>query len=290
MKTSKTKKIKWSFFVFFVPVFLWLFLLIVLPHIELVRISFLEKVRGGGYAFSLNNYAEFFTEPIYWLTFVRTALYSIAVTFIVLVIALPVSFYISKIVNVTGKGFLTVLLLLPFWVSELIRVYGWMILLRESGVINNVMMGLGFWSQPKELLYNDTVMIMGLVYTFILFMIMPLLGVMDSLDDSYIEASFDLGAKKLITWRKIIIPHCMPGIVSGSIVVFMLVLGSYLTPVLMGGKNSLWFTEQIYNQFILYLNWEQGASFGFMLLLLSSFIIWIGLKLTGQQLGEVIEQ
>ena len=132
------------------------------------------------------------------------------------------------------------------------------------------------------------VMIMGLVYTTLLFMIVPVISVLESLDDSLIEAAYDLGADKITIWRKIIIPYAMPGIMSGSIVVFMIVLGSYLTPKLMGGKNSLWFTEQIYNQFITYFNWSQGSAFGFLLLLLSSAIIWVALKLTRQKLSDVL--
>ena len=139
------------------------------------------------------------------------------------------------------------------------------------------------------MLYNDAAMIMGLVYTSILFMVVPIIGVMDSLDNSLIEAAYDLGAKKNVIWRQIIIPHCMPGIISGCIIVFMMVLGSYLTPNLMGGQNSLWFTQQIYNQFILYFNWNMGAAFGFLLLLMSSIIIWIALKLSGQNLKEVVK-
>ncbi|OHD81320.1 MAG: spermidine/putrescine ABC transporter permease, partial [Spirochaetes bacterium RIFOXYC1_FULL_54_7] len=255
---------------FFLPVFLWLFLLVVLPHLELLRLSFTGSGRGGDTGLTLKNYMAFFTEPIYWLTFVRTALYSILVTFLVIAIALPVSFYITKLARVKTVGFLMVMLLVPFWVSELIRVYGWIILLRESGVLNKLLVGLGLFKQPVEMLYNDITMVMGLVYTSMLFMVIPIIGVMEDLDDSLIEAAYDLGAKRLAIWRTIIIPHCMPGIVSGGIIVFMLVLGSYLTPNLMGGKNSLWFTEQIYNQIILYFNWNQGAAFGFLLLVLSS--------------------
>jgi spermidine/putrescine transport system permease protein len=290
MMDSKKNTTRWSFWIFFIPVFLWLFLLIILPHIELLRMSFFASEYLGKSGFTLSNYGAFFTEPLYWRTFLRTAIYSVIVTFIVLVIALPVSFYITKVVSIKAKGFLTILLLLPFWVSELIRVYGWMILLRESGVINQIMTGLGLWKVPIEMLYNDITMIMGLVYTTMLFMVIPILGVMESLDDQYIEAAYDLGAGKTIIWIKIIIPHCMPGIMSGSIIVFMLVLGSYLTPSLMGGKNSLWFTQQIYNQFILYFNWNQGAAFGFLLLLMSSAIIWIALRLSGQRLKEVVKR
>jgi spermidine/putrescine transport system permease protein len=232
---------------------------------------------------------SFFEEPIYWLTFVRTALYSILVTFLTVVIALPLAFYITKVVVPKFQGFLLVLLLLPFWVSELVRVYGWMILLRESGVINHFLIKLGVLPQPVEMLYTDATMILGLVYTSMLFMVVPIISVLESLDDSLIEAAYDLGANMWSILFKIIIPHATPGIVSGSIVVFMLTLGNYLTPNLMGGKNSLWFTEQIYNQFIASFNWNQGSAFGFLLLALSSLIVWLGLKLTGQNLQKVVQ-
>ncbi len=166
-----------------------------------------------------------------------------------------------------------------------------MILLRESGILNHFLVSIGLFKEPVEMLYNDITMIMGLVYTSMLFMVVPVLGVMDDLDNSLIEAAYDLGASKLSIWRTIIIPpHCASGLVNGGIIVFMLVLGSYLTPPnLMGGKNSLWFTEQIYNQIILYFNWNQGAAFGFLLLALSSLIIWVLLKLTKQNLKEVVK-
>jgi spermidine/putrescine transport system permease protein len=279
-------RFNWGFLFFFLPVALWLLLLIVLPHLELLRLSF---TTSQGEGFTLGNYMAFFNEPIYWLTFVRTALYSIVVTFIVMVVALPVAFYITKVAHVRMSGFLMVLVLVPFWVSELIRVYGWIILLRESGVVSRLLVSAGLLRQPVEMLYNDVAMVMGLVYTSMLFMVVPVIGVMDALDDSLIEAACDLGASKAAIWRTIIIPHCTPGLVSGGIIVFMLVLGSYLTPNLMGGKNSLWFTEQIYNQIILYFNWNQGAAFGFLLLVLSSLIIWGALRLTGQGLREVVK-
>jgi spermidine/putrescine transport system permease protein len=270
------------FWIFITPVLLWLVLLIVLPHLDLLIMSF--RIEDS---WTLENYKTFFIEPIYWLTFVRTATYSIITTLLTLALSLPVAFFITKLAKPGVRGFLMVMLLLPFWVSELVRVYGWMILLRESGVLNYFLLKLGLLERPVEFLYHDATMIMGLVYTSMLFMVVPLVSVMESLDNSLIEAAYDLGASKLCIWRSIIIPHCKPGITSGSIVVFMLVLGNYLTPNLMGGKNSLWFTEQIYNQFISSFNWNQGAAFGFLLLALSSLIIWIGLKITGQRLGEV---
>ena len=282
-------KLRWGLLLFLTPVVLWLVLLIVLPHIDLLIMSFRVESGYGESSWSLYNYRQFFEEPVYWLTFVRTAVYSVLVTFLTFVVALPVAFYITKVVNPRFQGFLTVLLLLPFWVSELVRVYGWMILLRESGVINHFLLRLGLLQQPVEMLYRDATMILGLVYTSMLFMVVPLVSVLDSLDNSLIEAAYDLGANMGSILFRIIIPHATPGIVSGSIVVFMLTLGNYLTPNLMGGKNSLWFTEQIYNQFIASFNWNQGSAFGFLLLFLSSVIVWLGLKLTRQNLRKVVQ-
>lgn len=276
-----------AFWIFLAPVLMWLVLLIILPHLDLLTMSLRGENDYGDMVWTARNYLNFFTEPIYWLTFVRTALYAVITTAITFVLAMPVAFYISKLARHRIQGALMILILLPFWVSELVRIYGWMILLRESGVLNFFLVKLGILHRPVEMLYNDATMIMGLVYTSMLFMVVPLVSVMDSLDDSLIEAAHDLGAGKTAIWRTIIIPHCKPGITSGAIVVFMLTLGNYLTPNLMGGKNSLWFTEQIYNQFIASFNWNQGSAFGFLLLVLSSLIIWTGLKLSGQKLGEV---
>jgi spermidine/putrescine transport system permease protein len=274
--------------IFLTPVLLWLFLLIVIPHLELLLMSLQGENDMGDPIWTLAHYTTFFTEEIYWYTFVRTASYAMLVTVLTFAVTFPVAFFITKVVTVRVTTFLTILLLVPFWVSELVRVYGWMILLRESGVINHFLLSLGILQQPIEMLYNDVSMIMGLVYTSMLFMVVPIISSLEGMDDSLIEAAHDLGASKFVIFYKIVIPYAAPGITSGSIVVFMLALGNYLTPNLMGGKNSLWFTEQIYNEFIASFNWNQGAAFGFLLLLLSSLIIWFGLKISKQELGKAL--
>lgn len=274
--------------IFLTPVLLWLVLLIIVPHIELLLISLQGRNEMGKTAWTLANYQNFFSEEIYWYTFVRTAVYAVTVTILTFLVTFPVAFYVTKVVSPRLTGFLTILLLMPFWVSELVRVYGWMILLRESGVINHLLVSSGLIRMPVEMLYNDISMVMGLVYTSMLFMVVPLISSLQGMDDSLIEAAYDLGASPLTIFYRIIIPYAAPGITSGSIVVFMLALGNYLTPKLMGGKNSLWFTEQIYNQFIASFNWNQGAAFGFLLLILSSLIIWAGLKISRQNLSKAL--
>lgn len=272
------------------PALIWLVGLIVLPHIDLAVLSLRERIAPRQYAPSFAQYRTFIEEPLYWHTFVRTALMSILATGITLLLAFPIAWTIAKLVRGRAKSLLLVMCLIPFWVSETVRTLGWMILLRESGVMPAVLVQLGLTDAPVELLYRDATILVGLVYTSMLFMVVPLISALESLDDTLIEAAYDLGGNGPSILRQIVIPHAAPGILAGCIVVFMLTLGNYLTPTLLGGKNSLWFTEQIYTQFITRFNWEQGAAFGFLLLGLSTAIVWIGLKLTGQKFGEVMRR
>ena len=272
------------------PALLWLVGLIVLPHVELGILSLRERVAPRVYQPSLAQFRTFIEEPLYWHTFMRTALMSIVATAITLLMAFPMAWTIAKLVRGKSKSMLFVMCLIPFWVSETVRTLGWMILLRESGVLPAFLVWLGVTPAPVEMLYHDATILVGLVYTSMLFMVIPLISALESLDDSLIEAAYDLGGNGWSILRQIVIPHAAPGIVAGCIVVFMLTLGNYLTPTLLGGKNSQWFTEQIYTQFITRFNWEQGAAFGFLLLGLSTAIVWVGLKLSGQKFGEVMQR
>ena len=272
------------------PALLWLLGLIVLPHVELGILSLRARVAPRVYELSLAQYNTFIEEPLYWHTFVRTATMSILSTALTLLLAFPIAWTIAKIARGRNKSLLFVMCLIPFWVSETVRTLGWMILLRESGVLPGLLTALGLTATPPELLYHDATILVGLVYTSMLFMVVPLISALESLDDSLVEAAYDLGGNGWSILRQIIIPHAAPGIVAGCIVVFMLTLGNYLTPTLLGGKNSQWFTEQIYTQFITRFNWEQGAAFGFLLLALSTAIVWLGLKLSGQKFGEVMQR
>ncbi len=272
------------------PALLWLVGLIVLPHVELGILSLRERVAPRVYEPSLAQFRTFYEEPLYWHTFVRTALMSIVATATTLLMAFPIAWTIAKIARDRAKSMLFIMCLIPFWVSETVRTLGWMILLRESGVLPAFLVNMGLTPAPVEMLYHDATIMVGLVYTSMLFMVIPLISALESLDDSLIEAAYDLGGNGWSILRQIVIPHAAPGIVAGCIVVFMLTLGNYLTPTLLGGKNSQWFTEQIYTQFITRFNWEQGAAFGFLLLGLSTAIVWAGLKLSGQKFGEVMQR
>ena len=265
-------------------------MLVIVPHIGMAVLSLREKVAPRVYEYGLGNYIDFINEPIYWNTLLRTGSMSLLVTALALLIGFPIAYYIAKIAGYRTRGALFLFCLIPLWVSDLIRAFGWILLLRETGVVSGILQWTGIVPGPVEFLYNDVTVIVGLIYTVILFMIVPIASTLDGMDNSMIEAGYNLGGNHFTVLRRIIVPYAMPGIASGCIVVFMLTAGSYLTPILLGGKNSSWFTEQIYEQFITRYNWESGAAFGFLLLAFTSIAVWIGLKLTGQTLSSTVSR
>lgn len=270
------------------PFALWIGLLILLPQIGIGYVSLREKVGFNQYEYGFGNYAAFFGEPIYRNTLLRTAWISVLVTVLALILGFPVAYYIAKMARERSRAALFLMCLIPLWVSDLVRAYGWIVLLRETGVISSALVSMGLIAEPVEMLYNDVTVVIGLVYTVILFMIVPLVSTLQGMDDALLEAGYNLGGSRFTVFRRIVVPYAMPGIVSGCIITFMLAAGSYLTPILLGGKNSSWFTEQIYNQFITRYNWEAGATFGVLLLGFTSLMVWTGLKLTGQSLATTV--
>ncbi|WP_377294941.1 ABC transporter permease [Rhizobium sp. SG2393] len=285
---ARTDTGKLSLILLFTPFALWIALLIILPQLGIGYLSLREKLGPGEYTFGFSNYVAFLSEPIYWNTLLRTAWMSILVTAMALIVGFPVAYYIAKIAHRQSRTALFLMCLIPLWVSDLVRAFGWIVILRETGLISSFLQWSGLVSGPVELLYNDATVVMGLVYTVVLFMIVPLVSTLDGMDNALIEAGYNLGGSRFTIFRRIVVPYAMPGIVSGCIIVFMLTAGSYLTPILLGGKNSMWFTEQIYEQFVTRYNWEAGATFGMLLLVFTSFVVWLGLRLTGQSLVSTV--
>ena len=182
-----------SLILLFMPFVLWILLLIILPHVGMVILSLREKVAPRVYEYGLSNYIDFINEPIYWNTLLRTGSMSLLVTVLALLIGFPIAYYIAKIASNRTKGALFLLCLIPLWVSDLIRAFGWILLLRETGIVSSSLQYVGLVDAPIEFLYNDATVIMGLVYTVILFMIVPLVSTLDGMDNSMIEAGYNLG-------------------------------------------------------------------------------------------------
>ena len=261
--------------------FIWIFGLIILPHLGLIYNSF-----HNDETFTLSNYIEFFKNKIYINTLFYTIFNGILVTILAFIFAMPLAFFLVKMINKKTADFLIFILLIPLGVGELIVVYGWVISLNDNGIINYLLNIAGI---NIKILHTPFSMILGFVYMSIIFMLLPIMQSLENLDNSYIEAAQDLGAGKLDIFTKIIIPFTLPGIVSGSIMVFALVIGDFLIPNLLGGKSALWFTEIIYDDFLMTMNWSEGSAFGFILLVITVFIIWIFLKITKQNLTKVIK-
>lgn len=235
----------------------------------------------------LSNYLRFFQNDVYWTVYLRTIYAAFLTTFAALVISYPVAFYIAKIATKAWRTKLLLLLLIPFWVSELIRIFAWLLILGEKGVVNQFLMGFHLIREPIQFLYTNFSVGVGLIYGYLLFMILPLYATLDSLDFSLIEAAQDLGANKVKVFTRIVFPYSLPGVVSGSIMVFMLSIGTYIVPKVLGGKSSVWFVELIYGNFIDTLNWEQGSAFAFILLISTLGIIFGLLRIFKLPLGEV---
>lgn len=285
---SKRNADKLALTLLLTPFGLWILLLIVVPELSILYLSLREKLGIHRYTFGLTHYIQFINEPIYWNSLLRTAITSIFVTALTLAVGFPVAYYIAKIAKGRSRAGLFLLCLIPLWVSDLVRVFGWMVLLRQSGVVSSALQYLGLSGRPVELLYSDATLVIGLVYTMSLFMIVPLVSILDSMDNSLIEAGYNLGGNAMTVFRRIVLPYSMPGVVAGCVIVFMLTTGSYLIPIFLGSKDNMWFTEVIYDQFIVRYNWAVGSTFGVLLLVFTSIIVWLGLRLTGQRLGNTI--
>ena len=189
------------------PALIWLFALIVLPHLDLALLSFRERTGPREFKLSFAQYHTFFTEPLYWHVFARTAAMSAIATLLTPLIAFPVAWTITKLAPGRLGAMLFMVCLIPFWVSETVRTLGWMILLRESGVLPRLLVDLGITTAPVEMLYHDATILVGLVYTSMLFMVVPLVSALESLDDSLIEAAYDLGGDSWSILRQIVVPH-----------------------------------------------------------------------------------
>ena len=259
--------------VILLAVALWLALLVVLPQLMMIGFSFRpslppSKIGGPEDVFTVRNYLTLWTNSIHLAIFLKTIWASALVTATTLAVCYPVAFYLAQVAPKRRLPLLILMLIVPFWINELLRTFSWYIILAFNGPLNALLLGLGIIDEPQRFLGGDGGVIVGMVYVYILFMVFPLYNAIESLDRNQIEAARDLGAGWLRIHRRIVLPHAKPGIAVGCIMTFMLAAGSYAVPALLGGPNSRWFTEIIYNWFFEGGNWNQGAAYAFILLVL----------------------
>lgn len=270
----------------------WLLAMIVLPNSILLEFSFrpylpVSEMGGPRDTYTLANYLTFFESPIHLTVFGLTVLYSSVVTLICLVLAYPIAFFLAKVATPANAATWFLLLLVPLWVSEVLRSFAWSIILAYQGPLNALLLGVGLIERGIRWRTGFNGVIIGLVYTYVLFMVFPIYNALSSLDTNQIEAAQDLGAPLWrIHWR-VAIPHAKPGIGSGCIMVFMLSAGSILVPSILGSTTSRWFTEIIQQWFFEAVDWNTGSAYAFLLLVLCTAFVSVMMRVLNVRLVDV---
>lgn len=227
---------------------------------------------------TLDNYLRLLRSDFYLGIVLKTLWVSALTTLITAMLGLSLGLSVWR-AKPTMKGLLLVVILAPLLVSIVARTYGWVVLLGDKGALNGVLLGLGWIEESLKIMYTTPAVLVGLVHVFLPFMVLSLLGALDRIDLSLIEAATTLGASRWAVFREIILPLAVPGLASGSIIVFSLAMSSYVTPALMGGSHSGLLTTYVYQQFSVTMNWQFGAVLvtvllGMTLLVLFGVLSW----------------
>jgi spermidine/putrescine transport system permease protein len=270
----------------------WLLILVVIPNLVLFEFSFkpyLPVVELGGPkdVYSLNNYTTFLNSPIHMVIFGKTVLYSAVVTLITLIMSYPLAYFLAKVIKPANAPTIFLLLLIPLWVSEILRSFAWFIILAFQGPLNAVLQSLHIIQDPIRWLTGFNGVIIGLIYSYVLFMLFPIYNAISSLDSNQVEAAQDLGSPMWRTHWRVVIPHSKPGIASGCVMVFMLCAGSVIVPSTLASTNSRWFTEIIQQWMFEALDWNTGAAYAFLLLLLCIIFVSIVMRLLNVRLVDI---
>jgi len=272
---------KWRTIVIVIP-FIWLLLFFLAPFFIVGKISLAElKIasppftemfdwKDGGFPkirLVFDNYLYLWEDSLYFRTYLNSLKISIISTFICLLIGYPIAYGIVRSGPIT-KQLLLFAVILPFWTSFLLRVYAWMGLLADQGTINNLLIWIGLIDEPIRMLYNEFAVYVGIVYTYMPFMILPPYANMEKLDGTLNEAAADLGSKPTNTFFNVTLPLTMPGIIAGSLLVFIPATGEYVIPDLLGGGNVLMIGRLLFNEFSANTDWPLASAVAVVLLIL----------------------
>ena len=269
-------------FIFTFPVIVYSIFLIFLPLVYIFIISFFESDSYGGMIknFTLNNYHELFNS-VYIGIFLKSFLIALITTFFCIIISYPFVLAISR-KNKRIQKILITLVMVPFLTNSLIRMYGFIVLLRKYGVINQVLMNLGIIHDPINLMYNNFGILIGMIYTLLPFMILPLYNAVSAIDKSLIEAASDLFASRFKIFCKVIFPSTIPALFNGSLMVFTPALGYFFIVDILGGGKIMILGSLIKNQFLTARNWPFGAAISVALILITFIFIYLYRKIGGK--------
>ena len=247
------------------PYVLWSVIFTIVPMLLILYYGFTTTTESGEIVFSLENYKLFFGNEIYTMALWRSLYFSVIATLICFIIGYPVAYILARS-NFKNKSFLLSILVIPMWMSLLLRTYAWMILLDNNGLFN--MMLEFFGAKPIQLLYNEKSIVFGMVYNFLPFMILPIHSVLIKIDKYAIEAAQDLGANRMQVFRRIIFPLSIPGIVSGVTMVFMPAVTTFAISDILSGRKISLMGNLIENQFVRQDNWHLGSAISIILIVL----------------------
>ena len=271
----------WRYFIVAIP-YIWLLLFFLAPFVIVFKISladpiiaqppftpFFNQGSDGGFSIytTFDNFLYLFQDSLYFVTYLNSVKLAFIATLFTLLIGYPIAYGIARSPQPT-RNILLLLVVIPFWISFLLRVYSWMGILKTNGLINGFLLWLGVIEQPLELLYTDTAVYIGMVYSYLPYMILPLYANLVKLDIRLLEAASDLGAKKWQGFVDVTLPLSMPGIIAGCLLVFIPAIGEYVIPALLGGADTLMIGRVLFDEFFLNRDWPVASAVAIVLLLL----------------------
>ena len=247
-----------------------IFLVVILPVGVMLYLSFVGD-RGG---FTFQNYSRLWNQPVYGQVFMMTFKVSLYTTLIVALIGYPLTYCLVQMPDSVRKYFLLGILL-PFWTAVLVRTYAWLVVLQSKGLINSALINLGIIKEPLELAYNMTGALIGMVHVMLPFMVLPLFASMRSIDQNLVAAACNLGAKPSRAFWDVFFPLSLPGFLSGILIVFVMCLGFYVTPAVLGGGQVIMAAMRIDANVRLYSTWGAASALGIVLLAITMALIGV---------------
>ncbi|MCL4067624.1 ABC transporter permease [Pseudomonas sp. GX19020] len=276
---------------FIALVALWIIGMVLAPNLMMLNFSlkpmlFPNDIGGPKDVYTVDNYTALFGDKVHRAIFLKTVWGSGLVMIATLAITYPLAFWMAKVATIRGARAMLIALIIPFWINEVLRTLAWFIILSFNGPLNAFLLSIGLIDAPVRW-QGDFGVLAGMVYAYILFMLFPIYNSISTLETAQLEAAKNLGAS---TWRihwRIVIPHAKAGIATGCVFTFMLAAGSYVAPALLGSPGSRWFTEIIYNWFFEGGNWNRGAAYALVLLVLCMAVVMVTLKIFRVNLADV---
>jgi putrescine transport system permease protein len=258
--------------------YLWLLVFFLAPFAIILKISLADPIiaqppftptfdEGRQLLASADNFKFLLTDKLYAITYLRSIVMASMATLLCLALGFPMAYGIAR-ASTSTRNLLLLLVVLPFWISFLLRVYAWMGLMNNYGVINNLMMWLGLIEQPIQLMYTDFAIFVGLAYSYLPFMILPLYATLERMDLDLVEAAQDLGASRTRAFWDITWPLAKPGVIAGCLLVFIPAMGEYVIPYLLGGSESLMIGRVLWDEFFVNRDWPLASAVAIVLLLL----------------------